>query len=278
MISNSSEVKKLQVACIQINSTDDFDKNLLRLEKFVCQAVQKKADLIAFPENFAWRGGYKGLYKIAHDKTPLLIQHFQTLARKYRVAFLLGSLLEPSTVKGRYFNTSVLISAKGSILARYQKIHLFDVSLKGKVVTKESKSVLPGKQVVTSKVKGIPVGLAICYDLRFPELFRQLSKKGSQIIFVPSNFTEITGKAHWETLLRARAIENQAFIVAPGQVGVHPGNQINSFGNSMIIDPWGRVLAQGSKDREEVVTAVLDLAYQDKLRRYFPVLKHSKLI
>ena len=261
-----------RLACLQVNAGPDLGRNRdavsLRLET----AFRARPHLIALPENFIWRGPSGNLEEVA-SQTPSVLKRFQTLAREHTCAFLLGSLIERSDDPNKFFNTSILISADGRVAARYRKIHLFDVSLE-RVRTHESRHIIAGRRIVTGRVAGIPLGLTICYDLRFPELFRVLAFRGCRIIFVPSNFTEETGKAHWEILLRARAIENQVFIAAPAQVGVHPSTGIRSFGASLVIDPWGRVLARGSRNREEVIVARLDLVEQGRLRQRFPVLKH----
>ena len=269
--------KNLRVACVQVNASSDWKKNLQSIRKQVEKAAAAKVQLIALPENFCWRGQAKQLSYIANQITPLVLQEFKILARRFRLTFLLGSLIEPSKQKRRYFNTSFLISSEGRIIAKYRKIHLFDISLRNKVVTQESRYIAPGRHITIGKVRNIPVGLTICYDLRFPELFRRLVGLGSEIIFVPSNFTETTGRAHWEILLRARAIENQVFIVAPAQVGKHPANQIQSFGTSLVIDPWGRILARGDRRKEGVLIALLKMDFLRKLRRSFPVLGHRRV-
>lgn len=267
----------LRVACLQIAAGRDPLKNLRAIQTKIARALALKVDLIALPETFYYRGPAGRLPELAHHLTPRLVKEFQRLARRHRVAFLLGSVYEKAPSRGKYYNTCVLISEKGKVLARYRKIHLFDVSLKKKVSVRESRHIFAGHHVVTARWRGVPVGLTICYDLRFPELFRRLSRKGSQILFVPSNFTYPTGKAHWEVLLRARAIENQAFVIAPAQVGVHPSTRIRAFGTSLIVDPWGRVLRRGSRFREEILTARLDLRFLKRLRREFPALRHRRL-
>ena len=224
---------------------------------------------------FFWRGPSRQLSKIASQVTPLVIDEFQKWARQNKTAVLLGSILEPAP-GGKFYNTSLLISEYGKIAARYRKIHLFDNRLKN-VKSRESRHIARGHKIVTGKVWGIRAGLTVCYDLRFPELFRQLVRKGARVIFVPSNFTFETGKAHWEILLRARAIENLAFIAAPAHTGTHPSTGIRRFGTSLIIDPWGEILQKGSLSREQILIADLDLARQTALRKVFPVLSHRVL-
>lgn len=265
-------MKRLRVACLQMNASEDLDDNLLHATAWIRKAARQKAKFIALPENFLWRGPSRDLNRIA-SQLPRILRHFQMLAAQTRASILLGSVIEKSSHKEKYFNTSILVSDTGKLIARYRKIHLFKVGLK-QVQTDESRHIQAGTKSVVGKIGKISVGLTVCYDLRFPELFRQLTFCGAELIAVPSNFTEYTGKAHWEVLLRARAIENQIFIVAPGQVGVHPSSKIRSFGTSMIIDPWGTVLAKGSQTKEELLIQELDFSHQRLLRRSFPVLSH----
>lgn len=264
-----------RVTCIQINAGSDYRKNLDSIQKYIKQALRFKPSLIALPENFLWRGPAVDFPEIA-ARFQETIRSFQRLADEYHVGFLLGSLLEPSRVTGKFFNTSVCISDRGRVLAHYRKMHLFDIDLK-EVSAQESKHILPGKKIISARFGSVRLGFSICYDLRFPELYRELSRAGSKVIFVPANFTYPTGKAHWELLLRARAIENQAFVAAPAQVGIHPATEIKSFGTSLIIDPWGKILARGDEVREDVISASLDLGYLERLRKYFPVLEHRRI-
>lgn len=262
--------KKIRVACLQVNAGSDWRKNVRRIEKQIEAARRSHPHLIALPENCFWRGPREQLAEVA-SQTEGLIRHFQTWSRKSKIALLIGSVVERAGAKGKYFNTSVLISETGTI-ARYRKIHLFDVNLKT-VKVQESKTVAAGTKVVTAKVCGVTVGLSICYDLRFPELYRALAEKGSRLLFVPANFTHTTGQAHWEILLRARAIENQCFVIAPAQCGT-PSNGIRSFGTSLIVDPWGKILAKAGQEKEQTLIAELNLQSQQQLMQSFPVLQH----
>lgn len=268
--------KKFRVACLQINASANWRRNLTAVQKKIKQALRLKPHLITLPETFYYRGPSHRLEFLARKVTPAVIAEFRHLARRHQVAFLLGSVFEKA-VKGKYYNASILISEKGRLAARYHKIHLFDIALKDKLKATESRHIAPGHRVVQGQIWGVPVGLTICYDLRFPELFRRLSKQGSRIIFVPANFTYTTGKAHWEILLRARAIENQVYIVAPAQVGIHPSTKIKAFGASLLIDPWGRIIGRASLSKEEILVGDLDLDFQTRLRSGFPVLKHRRL-
>jgi len=262
---------KIRIACIQLNATEDFEHNVAQSIKLAREARHQGAEIVAFPEMFLFRGNPSHFSKIA-TKTEQAIHKFQQIACIDRLPILFGSVLEKSKARGKYFNSSLLISSEGRIVAHYRKIHLFDVETPNHLKSQESQFILPGHSRVTGLLSGIHFGLTICYDLRFPDQFRKLAKKGAEVIFVPSNFLYETGKAHWHVLLRARAIENQAFIVAPAQVGTHPFLKHKSFGHSLIVDPWGRILAEGSGNKTEVVLSELDLKYSRDLRKKFPVL------
>jgi deaminated glutathione amidase len=266
---------KIRAACVQISAGEDWQGNLERSLELARKALRKSPDIVAFPENFLWRGPSEALGEIT-ARTPEAVAAFRDLARRSKTAFLLGSVAEKSPHRGKYYNTSVFISSAGRTTARYRKIHLFDVALKN-ISVRESRNTAAGRRPVSAVLRGVKLGLSICYDLRFPELYRHLAASGCRIAFVPANFTFSTGQAHWDVLLRARAIENQMFIVAPGQSGTHPTNGIRSFGSTRIISPWGEILASAGVEGEGVITADLDLQGQDRLRREFPVLRHRRL-
>lgn len=267
-------LKSLRVACIQMGASEDGERNLLCATALAGKAIREKAKWIVFPENFLYRGASRRLKAAAAEAIPAL-RHFQNLARQTKTAILLGSVLE-TAAKGKFYNTSVLVSETGKIAAKYRKIHLFDIGLR-QVRVNESRHIAAGKRPVRGKVFGVSVGLTICYDLRFPELFRAHALAGAKAMTVPANFTDYTGQAHWEVLLRARAIENQSFVIAPAQVGRHPESKMRSFGTSLIVNPWGEILARGSRSGEEIVLADLDFSFQNRLRAKFPVLKHVKI-
>jgi predicted amidohydrolase len=265
------------VAAVQLNSTPDLDHNLARARALILQAAGQGAQLIALPEHFAYLG--------PEDKNPPSAQHldgplvseFKDVARKLGVFLLLGSFPELSTPGARPFNTSVLLSPQGEILATYRKMHLFDVDLSKGPSYKESQVIQGGTELAVAPLPGTPftAGLAICYDLRFPELFRVLSARGANLLLLPAAFTFTTGRDHWEVLVRARAIENQCYVVAPAQWGQHsPGRR--SYGRSLIIDPWGLVLAQ-APDGEGIIYARLDHEHLTRLRRELPCLHHRRL-
>ena len=268
--------RRIRVACLQTDAGENWEVNLKAALAMVRQALRLKTRLIGLPENFCFRGQDTGLERFAREGVAEVLKEFRGLARRNRAGFLLGSMPEASAHPKKFFNTSYLIDPTGRIAAAYKKIHLFDIDLPG-VRVHESKRTARGEQVVCGRVLGVKAGLSICYDLRFPELYRSLARRGAEIMTVPANFTYKTGEAHWEVLLRSRAIENQAFVIAPGQVGVHPVTGIRSFGNSMILDPWGKILARAGRQKPEVITADLDLDFLRKLRRAFPVLRHTRL-
>ncbi|MER3450558.1 MAG: hydrolase, partial [Chloroflexota bacterium] len=243
----------LTVGLVQVNSRADKAQNLAKVERFVAEAARLGAQLVALPEYVTYLGPKEAYPEVAEPIPGPTTERFAVLARCYGIYLLGGSILELSEEPGRYYNTSTLFDPEGRLIARYRKIHLFDVALTGEVAFRESEFIRPGSEVVTAAVFGRTVGLSICYDLRFPELYRALADAGAELIFVPAAFTMFTGKDHWEVLLRARAIENQCFVVAPAQVGRFEPNGW-SYGRSLVVDPWGLVIARSS-DVEGVLLA-----------------------
>ncbi len=265
------------VAAIQLNSTPDMAGNLARAREFVIQAKGLGAELVALPEHFAYLGPEDQNPPSAQPLQGPLVREFGALARELGIYLLLGSFPEITAPDSPPHNTSVLLGKDGAILATYRKIHLFDVDLAVGPTYHESRCVSPGQDIVATALPGTPftAGLAICYDLRFPELFRCLLAKGADLIILPAAFTLATGRDHWEVLVRARAIENQAYIISPAQWGRHsPGRR--SYGHSLIVDPWGTILAQ-APDTEGVILAELDHARLLRLRRQMPCLEHRRL-
>ena len=263
-----------------MNSGQDKEKNLKQAEKLITSAIKRKAKFIVLPEVFNYRGKLSEAMKVAELIPGYSTKIISRLAKKYKVWILIGSLLE--TVRAglkpafsKPFNTSVLINPQGKITAKYRKIHLFDIKLKGKEILESSRN-QAGKNPKLTKVENVKVGLSICYDLRFPELYRHYSKGGAEIICIPSSFTKSTGEAHWHTLIKARAIENFAYVIAPNQAGTGSGG-IKTYGHSLIVDPWGKVLAEASANKEEVIFAEIDLDYLEKIRKNLPALEHRKL-
>jgi predicted amidohydrolase len=265
-------------AAIQMNSTPDQAANLGRAQALVEEAASRGAQLVALPEHFADYGKAADIAAAAQPLDGPLVSRFRELAGKLGIFLLLGSVAERVPGKARPYNTSLLLGPRGKILARYRKIHLFDVDLPGRPPYRESECTHPGEEVVTVALPGTPftAGLAICYDLRFPELFRAQVGAGANLLFLPAAFTQTTGRDHWEVLLRARAVENLAYVVAPGQWGEHvPGRR--SYGRSLIIDPWGLILAQ-APDGDGVILAFLDYDRLQRRRRELPCLRHRRLL
>ncbi len=250
----------MKIALVQMNSGPDKDRNIARAILFVRRAIQKKAEFILLPEVFHFRGALDkeaALQHVAESIPGKTTCCFQEIARKDKVFILLGSIYElPFKGAKKIYNTSVLIDNQGRISTTYRKRKLFKVRLPQKHID-ESKILSAGHNFVTANVKGWRVGLSICYDLRFSEIYRTYARGGAQIICVPSSFTFPTGKAHFEILLRARAIENLCYIVAPNQVG-SSSNGIAAYGNSMVIDPWGKILARAGARKEGIIFANLD--------------------
>jgi deaminated glutathione amidase len=262
-------------AAIQMNAGPDKAANLERAERLVRVGAARGANLVALPEVFNWRGKRNDQAAAAETLDGQSLTLMSRLARELQIHIVAGSITEHVAGDSRCYNTSALIGPDGKQIAVYRKIHLFDVDLPGRVTVRESDAKLAGADVVTAATQLGAIGLSICYDLRFPELYRRLTFAGTQIISVPSAFTFPTGEAHWEPLIRARAIENQAYVIAPAQFGPNIYGY-SDYGNSMIADPWGRVLARAA-DQEGVVVAPIDLEYQDRVRRELPALKHARL-
>lgn len=266
----------LKVGLVQFNASSDKISNLARALVYVNQAIDLGAQFVLLPETFNQRGpqtlireGAEGL-----QEGPS-VKPFLELAKTRGVTLLLNICQALPENQDKLYNTSLLIHPEGTIAAQYNKIHLFDVDV-GEKKFRESDLFLAGDTPVIGTVLGIKTGLSICYDLRFPELYRYYATHGAKLLCIPASFTYPTGKAHWEPLLRARAIENQCFVLAPGQTGIG-ANGVQTYGNSMVIDPWGTVLSRGTETQEEVLVTDLDLYGQEKLRREFPVLSHMRM-
>jgi deaminated glutathione amidase len=266
--------RRFVAAAVQLCAGSDKAANLDKAEAFAAEAAHHDARLVVLPEVFLWRGPRAEEVGNAESIPGPTTNRLSELARRLKIYLVAGSLLELNGTE-RVFNTSVLFDPHGEIVARYRKLHLFDVDITGHVTIRESDTRISGDRVVTVRTELGVIGMSICYDLRFPELYRQLTLSGAEIIVVPSAFTFPTGAAHWEILLRARAIENQVYLIAPDQIGKSPSGVID-FGNSMIVDPWGTPLARAA-DREMVILAEIDRDYQERVRRELPCLTHIKL-
>ena len=262
-------------AAVQMTSTSDVERNLATADTLVRQAAARGAQLVGLPENFAYLRSEGEPVPQAQPLHGPWVQRMSALARELEITLLLGSLPEAIPDAPRVYNTSVLLGPDGRLLARYRKMHLFDVEIPGMESLKESKAIEPGSELVVAETACGRLGLSICYDLRFPELYRELTRRGAQVLAVPSAFTERTGKDHWEPLLRARAIENLSYVFAPAQVGQHARGRA-SHGHAMIVDPWGAVLAQVAGG-QGIALAEIDLERQERLRRELPALDHRRL-
>ncbi len=265
---------KLLAAAVQMLASSDKKANIEEADKWVRHAKSKGAKLVVLPEVFNWRGPLKQCTAAEPIPGPTS-NHMANLARELGIYILAGSMLESVADGNKAYNTCLFFNPQGDLLAKYRKIHLFDVDVTDGVTVLESEARIPGEEVVIANTEFCPVGLTICYDLRFPELYRRLVERGAHIIVIPSAFTAFTGRDHWEPLLRARAIENQVYIIAADQVGNSTDN-IVTHGHSMIVDPWGRVLAEASSKGPEVILAEIDLGYLAKVRSELPALSHRK--
>jgi predicted amidohydrolase len=276
MSSQEQAVSRFVAAVIQLNSTSDESSNLRVVEDLVAVAVDRGARFVATPENTNFLGPHREKVGRAQTLTGPVCDLFSALARRHGIYLLLGSFNERASVPVRCFNTSVLFDPGGEILAVYRKIHLFDVEMPN-VRFRESETVAPGGEVVVARTPLANFGLSICYDLRFGELYRELRTRGAEVLTIPSAFTAATGKDHWETLVRARAIENQCYVLAPAQWGRHDDRGLReSWGQAMIVDPWGRVLAACS-DGTGFVLADVDLDRVRAVRSSMPVADHRRL-
>ena len=263
----------MRVAAVQLNSNADKNRNLGAAERLVREAAADGAEFVALPEKWNLLAGGEELVAGAEPLDGPSLGAARDWARELGVHLLAGSISERGREGEKASNTSVLIGPGGEDLAVYRKIHMFDVDAGG-VSYRESEFERPGSEPVAAQVGGLTAGLTVCYDLRFPELFRILALRGARLISIPSAFTLATGRDHWEVLLRARAIENQLFVIAPNQFGEAPPHY-SSFGRSMIVDPWGIVLAT-APDEECFVAADLDFAAQDRVREQLPSLANRR--
>jgi predicted amidohydrolase len=264
---------RLPIALVQLDARDDVDANVPAAVALADDAAAGGARLVALPEYLQFRGRDEGFRDSARPIPGSHTDPFAEVARRRRAWILVGSTAETSPDPARPYNTSVLIAPDGSIAATYRKVHLFDVAIEHGPVDRESARVTPGDALTCVDVDGVRVGLTVCYDLRFPELYRSLALAGASILTVPAAFTERTGRDHWEVLLRARAIENGAFVLAPAQIGGPPGQA--AFGRSMVVDPWGTVIAQ-APDTIGIVHADLDIDRVEKVRRGIPALANRR--
>jgi predicted amidohydrolase len=263
------------MGAIQMTSTADRARNVDTAVRLVNEAADLGAKLVALPENFSFMGPEEGRLASAETLEGPTLGTLREVARRRGLFIVAGSIPEVSQSPKMTANTCAVIADDGSIVAVYRKIHLFDVNIPDGARYAESEVVVPGDKVVVAPTPLGRIGLTVCYDLRFPELYRQLANLGAEVITIPAAFTLFTGKDHWEVLIRARAIENLAYVIAPAQVGRHSANR-QTFGNAMIVDPWGVVLAR-CPDGEGVCVAPFNRARLERVRQELPALKHRKL-
>jgi predicted amidohydrolase len=264
---------KTLAAVVQLTSGPDVSHNLSRARSLLDEAARRGAKLAVLPENFAFMGEHErdkfAVAEAIEGNGPIL-SAMRDAARAHSMAIVLGGFPEKAT-ETHVHNTAIYLDEAGEVKARYRKIHLFDVAIPDGATYRESASVAPGSEPV---VVG-DVGLSVCYDVRFPELYRELARRGARILAVPAAFTLHTGRDHWHVLLRARAVENLCWVLAAAQYGRHDTKRV-TYGHSMIVDPWGVVLAEVG-DHEGVAVAEIDYAHQDKLRAELPALTHRRL-
>jgi deaminated glutathione amidase len=263
----------VRAGVVQMNAGLDKERNLAAAERLVRQAAAAGAEWIVLPELCAAYGPLDEVVPLAESIPGPSSDLFAALARELGVVLCAGSLCERSDDSMRGYNTSCLFDRDGRLAATYRKLHLFDVEIPGAVCTRESDHMRPGAELAATQLDGATFGQAICYDLRFPELFRALMRRGMEVLLLPSAFTAATGRDHWELLVRARAVENQCYVLAANQYGAH-GAAAPSYGGSLMVDPWGRVLARAALDAEEVLIADLDGAWLAQVRERWPARRH----
>ena len=263
-------------AALQLTSTSNIEANFLAAEEQIELASRRGAELVGLPENFAFIGDDQKRVELSSVLAEQCSKFLITMARRYQVVLLGGGFPVPVGDGKKTLNRSELIGSDGQLLARYDKIHLFDVDLPDGNTYRESATITSGNHL--PPVVDVPglckVGLSICYDVRFPELYRYLIKQGAELLFIPAAFTAFTGKDHWQVLLQARAIENTSYVLAPAQTGLHYERRY-SYGHAMVIDPWGTVLADAGV-QEGAAIAPLDLSHVGRIREQMPCLKHRK--
>jgi deaminated glutathione amidase len=259
------------LAAVQLASGANVGANVSAAFEMIERAADRGATYIQVPEYVTYYGSAGGFADAAETIPGPVTQLFGALARRRGAVVHVGSLLERTSEVGRYHNTSVLIDRSGEIAAVYRKAHLFDIDVPGEVDYRESDAIVAGDDVVVAGVDGLSLGLSICFDVRFPELYRRLAREGATVLAIPSAFAAATGRFHWEVLVRARAIENHAFVVAAAQVGT-TSEGLASWGHSMIVGPWGEILAESHADGPDVVIATVDLEEVAKRRAQIAVL------
>ncbi len=265
----------MRAAAVQLTATEDTARNLATADRLVREAAAQGAQLVVLPEKWTVLGSDAAMDAGAEPLDGPALTWARGVARELGIDLVAGSIVERRAGHERHGNTSVHVDTDGEVRAVYRKIHLFDVEVSGRVY-RESDTDEPGEEIVLSELAGgVPLGMMVCYDVRFPEVSRILAVRGARVLVVPAAFTLPTTRAHWEPLVRARAIENQCFVVAANQVGRHPG-EYESGGHSLIVDPWGEVLARAGDEAEAVIVADLDFARQDEVRATLPALANRR--
>lgn len=264
----------LPVALVQMNSGEDKPANVEAALAAIDEAADAGSRLVVLPELWTYLGPNAGNAEAAESIPGPLSEILAERARHHGIYLHIGSMLERIAGEDRLANTTLVFDPNGEQVALYRKIHLFDVDLDADTSYRESETITPGEEIVTFDLDGVRIGLAICYDLRFPELFRILALRGAEVVILPAAFTMVTGKDHWEILIRARAIENGIFLAAVGQVGQHPPG-LSCYGRSMVVDPWGLVIAQAS-DRPTILYATIELDEINRVRRQVPSLANRQ--
>jgi len=268
----------IRAAVVQLRSLDDVHHNLETVKQLVEDAAQSGAQLIVLPENFCFLGPLEEKGKLAEslaDPMAPILKSMRQLAQQHGIHLILGGMPTKTPDGQGFYNTAVALDPSGEVTAAYHKIHLFDINIPEGAVFQESAHVTPGESVTLAHMGETKVGLSVCYDLRFPELYRRLVRAGAKILCIPAAFTLHTGKDHWLPLLRARAIENECYVLAPAQFGRHSAERA-SYGKSCIVDPWGAIIAQ-VPDKEGYAMADLDLAFLQQVRQGLPCLEHIRL-
>jgi deaminated glutathione amidase len=271
----------MKIACVQMTTACDPAQNLEVIGAQIAAAASTGAQLVALPETCVFMEKNRAAMqaRLEAEAESAALAQLQDMARKNKVSLLVGSMIlasekfDKDEESDKAVNRCLLIAPDGQVQARYDKIHMFDVELENGERHQESAAYQAGDRLVTAEVEGVSLGLSICYDVRFPALYRRLAEAGAQIIFVPSAFTKQTGEAHWHILLRARAIETGCFIVAPAQIGSHENGR-ETFGHSLIVNPWGRIIAEADADDGHIM-AEIDLALVARARRQIPALQHG---
>ena len=268
-----------RTACIQLNCQDDLKQNFQEAQSWVKDAAKEGCDFITLPEHVdVILKNKKDIHKYAQTMdNNWLLNQYKNLAASVNKWLLVGSIAVKIEASDKLVNRSLLINNDGALVAFYDKMHQFDVDLEeDKTIYRESDNYQAGKNLCVTKLDWCNIGMSICYDLRFPNLYQKLALNGANLITIPAAFTKVTGKAHWEVLTRARAIENGCFIVAAAQTGTHCGAS-ETYGHSIIIDPWGKILAQAD-DKVGFISAEIDISLSDKARKQIPNLIHRKEI